>query len=75
MKSKKTMLNLFLAGIMPAGALLTGCGAGADNSGKIEIELVQYKPEAVAVFEKLEEEFNQTHDNIHLTIESPKTTS
>ncbi len=71
MKSKKTMLNLFLAGIMPAGALLTGCGAGADNSGKIEIELVQYKPEAVAVFEKLEEEFNQTHDNIHLTIESP----
>lgn len=65
------MLSLFLAGIMPAGALLTGCGAGTDSSGKIEIELVQYKPEAVAVFEKLEEEFNKTHDNIHLTIESP----
>ncbi|MDO4329682.1 MAG: extracellular solute-binding protein [Lachnospiraceae bacterium] len=71
MKSKKRMLSLFLAGVMPAGALLTGCGQGQSNSGKIEIELVQYKPEAVAVFEKLEEEFNRTHDNIHLTIESP----
>ncbi|MDO5551559.1 MAG: extracellular solute-binding protein, partial [Lachnospiraceae bacterium] len=71
MKSKKRMLSLFLAGVMPAGALLTGCGQGQSNSGKIEIELVHYKPEAVAVFEKLEEEFNRTHDNIHLTIESP----
>lgn len=71
MKSKKRMLSLFLAGVMPAGALLTGCGQGQSDSGKIEIELVQYKPEAVAVFEQLEEEFNRTHDNIHLTIESP----
>ena len=32
---------------------------------------MQYKPEAVKAFEKLEEKFNATHDDIHLTIESP----
>ena len=32
---------------------------------------MQYKPEAVKTFEKIEEEFNRTHDDIHLTIESP----
>ncbi|MCD8216942.1 MAG: extracellular solute-binding protein [Clostridiales bacterium] len=48
---------------------LAGCGSRTE--GKIEIELVQYKPEAVDVFEQLEEEFNATHDDIVLTIESP----
>ena len=37
----------------------------------VEIEIVQYKPEATSYFELVEEEFNKTHDNIHLTIESP----
>jgi raffinose/stachyose/melibiose transport system substrate-binding protein len=50
--------------------MLTGCDSD-NNSGKIEVELVQYKPEAVAAFEKIEENFNSTHDNIHLTIQSP----
>ncbi len=44
---------------------------GSAVKGRIEIELIQYKPEAVAIFEQLEEEFNRTHDKIHLTIESP----
>ena len=39
------------------------------KTAKIEIELVQYKPEAVKTFEKIEEEFNATHDDIHLTID------
>lgn len=65
------MFSLFLACMMPASVLLTGCGGSQENSGKIEIELVHYKPEAVDVFEQLEEKFNSTHDNIHLTIESP----
>lgn len=51
-------------------AVLPGCQP-PDRKGKIEIELVQYKPEAVEVFEMLEEKFNASHDNIHLTIESP----
>lgn len=39
--------------------------------GKTEIEVVSYKPEAVKAFEKIEKQFNETHDDIHLTISSP----
>ena len=53
-----------------AAGVLAGCG-NQDNGGKTEIELVQYKPEAVEVFKKLEEKFNSTHDDIHLKIDSP----
>ena len=53
-----------------AAGVLAGCG-NQDNSCKTEIELVQYKPEAVEVFKKLEEKFNSTHDDIHLKIDSP----
>lgn len=35
------------------------------------IELVHYKPEAVDVFEALEEKFNASHDDIELVIDSP----
>ena len=49
---------------------LTGCGSEAD-SHKTEIEIVQYKPEAANYFSMVEEEFNATHDDIHLTISSP----
>ncbi len=70
MKNKKTAICLALSGIMASAAMMTGCG-GSAVKGRIEIELIQYKPEAVAIFEQLEEEFNRTHDKIHLTIESP----
>ncbi len=56
---------------MAAGLGLAGCKGDRDRDGKIEIELVQFKPEAIEVFEQLEEEFNRTHDKIHLTIDSP----
>jgi len=49
---------------------LTGCGSEAD-SHKTEIEIVQYKPEAANYFKTVEDEFNATHDNIHLKISSP----
>ena len=55
---------------MAGAMMLQGCGQKKET-GKTEIELVQYKPEAVKTFEKIEEEFNRTHDDIHLTIESP----
>ena len=71
MRKREKITSLFLAGMLPVSVLLTGCGGGQENSGKIEIELVQYKPEAVSVFKQLEEEFNSTHDNIHLKIDSP----
>lgn len=60
----------FLSCAVLAAGVLAGCG-NQENSGKTEIELVQYKPEAVEVFKKLEEKFNETHDDIHLKIDSP----
>ncbi len=47
-----------------------GCGNASDD-GKIQIEIVQYKPEAANYFSTVEEEFNATHDDIHLKISSP----
>ena len=55
---------------MAAGTMLSGCGKEQAN-GKVKIEVVQYKPEAVDVFEELEKKFNETHDNIELVIDSP----
>lgn len=57
-------------GLMLCMAGLSGCGQTA-SSGKVEVEIVSYKPEAVAAMEKIEAKFNETHDNIHLTINSP----
>ena len=48
-----------------------GCGNEKRADGKTEIEVVSYKPEAVKAFEKIEKQFNETHDDIHLTISSP----
>lgn len=57
-------------GLVLCAAGLTGCGQTASD-GKIEVELVSYKPEAVSAMEKIEARFNETHDDIHLTINSP----
>ena len=70
-KRKKRVMALFLAMIIVSGLLLSGCGKEDDADGKVVIELVHYKPEAVDVFEALEEKFNATHDNIKLVIDSP----
>lgn len=69
---RKKQLSVLLISAITASTLLTACG-GTDKTadGKTIIELVHYKPEAVAVSEQLEEEFNATHDDIQLKIESP----
>ena len=41
------------------------------ENGKTKIEMVHYKPEVVKAFEKMEEKFNASHDDIELIIESP----
>ena len=51
--------------------LLCIAGAACAASKPIEIELVQYKPEAFRTFDKLAEKFNAEHKDIHLTIASP----
>ena len=61
---------LSAAGAAAAGLMLAGCvNEGAD--GKIEVEIVSYKQEAVSIFEQLQEQFNAAHDDIRLTINSP----
>lgn len=57
-------------GIVMAMAGFTGC-TQSSSSEKVEVELVSYKPEAVGAFKKIAERFNETHDDIHLTIDSP----
>ena len=64
---KKIVLSVFFAVL--TAVMLTGCGS--KNDDRTEITMVQYKPEAVAIFNELEERFNATHDDIHLVIESP----
>lgn len=59
-----------ISGVVMALTCLTGCTESVDN-GKVEVELVSYKQEAVEVFEEIQERFNATHDDIHLTINSP----
>ncbi len=74
MKRRTQAIAVTLVGCMTAAALFAGCG-GKENTGKTEIEIVQYKPEAAKYFDELEEEFNATHDDIHLTIDSPNDAS
>ena len=71
MKKRKARLSTLFVGVLLASTVLQGCGVKQENSGKVEIELLQYKPEATKFFDKIEEEFNSTHDDIHLTISSP----
>lgn len=67
----KKLISMGLVLCLVAAMSLWGCGNKEDSSGKVQINLVQYKPEAVKTFEVIEEKFNETHDDIHLTIESP----
>ena len=71
MKKAKTVKTLLLLAAFSSTLLLQGCAAGESSDGKIHITMLQYKPEAVKAFEKIEERFNATHDDIHLVIESP----
>jgi raffinose/stachyose/melibiose transport system substrate-binding protein len=71
MKKRKIIQCLALGVVTTSSIIFSGCSLTNSNDGVIEINLVQYKPEAVSAFEEIEERFNATHDDIHLTIESP----
>lgn len=62
-------ISLMLAAVLGT-VNLGGCGEEA-SSDRAEVEMVCYKPEAVKAFEKIEARFNETHEDIHLTISSP----
>ncbi|MCI9065994.1 MAG: extracellular solute-binding protein [Lachnospiraceae bacterium] len=63
---KSLALTICLTALAPS---VWGCGN--DSDGRIEVEIVQYKPEAANYFKTVEEAFNSTHDDIHPTISSP----
>lgn len=70
----KKKLVYGLAALLLTGCCLTGlmgCGNKATAEGRTEIEIVSYKKEAVDTFNKIAARFNETHDDIHLTIDSP----
>lgn len=53
-------------------SLFTGCSdSGRNISGKTTIELVNYKREAVSIFEEFAEEFNKENPDLNLVIDSP----
>jgi len=68
--AKRKMFSLFMALTTAGSFLLSGCGNN-DSNGKVVVELVHYKPEAVSYFEEVEEKFNSSHDDIQLKISSP----
>lgn len=68
---RKTAVGLLSMGLMATAALVSGCAEKEGGDGKVTIEIVQYKPEAVKAFEALEEKFNAAHDDIELKIDSP----
>ena len=67
---KSKAISTVLVVFMLVSMILSGCGSN-ENSGKTKIEILQYKPEAATYFDQLEDQFNATHDDIHLTISSP----
>lgn len=70
MRKQKTKILCTLLSILMVISLLNGCGS-TKQSGVTEIHILQYKREAVEFFDKLQKEFNETHKDIQLTIESP----
>ena len=67
---RKNAISAVLAVAMLTAAILPGCSSGGD-SGVTEIEILQYKPEAATYFDQVEEQFNASHDDIHLTEDYP----
>ena len=60
MRKGKKVIGAALAGCMTASMFLTACGDGNEKSGKTEIEILQYKPEAATYFDQVEEKFGRT---------------
>lgn len=69
-KSKIFKKVCAVAGMVLALTGVTGCAQNSSD-GKVEVELVSYKPEALGTFEEIAERFNASHDDIRLKVESP----
>lgn len=68
-KSKVVFMILLITAFFTF--FFSGCRYGCVSEEKILITMLQYKPEAAHAFEKIEDHFNEMHNNIRLKIESP----
>lgn len=69
---RKKFDTRWLGGLAVLSTVLAGCTASAGAPDKVtEIEILNYKPEAVKTFEEIEKRFNETHDDIKLKVSSP----
>ena len=71
MFKRKFAVLALIAALITTSFAVAGCSSQGGENGKTVITMLQYKPEAVAAFEEIEERFNATHDDIELRIESP----
>lgn len=69
-RGRKKKLILIVLGMLFTAVSLSGCEKGSKDK-RVEIELVSYKPEAVAAFEEIAERFNAVQEDIYLKIDSP----
>ena len=69
--AKRKISKVFFAAMAALGAIgISGCGQDGTDQ-RVEVELISYKPEAVAAFEQIAQRFNETHDDIYLAVDSP----
>ncbi len=66
--TRRSALGLSAAAL--SSLLFAGCTSETAD-GKVEVEIVSYKQEAKALFDQIQADFNATHDNIVLKIDSP----
>lgn len=71
MKKRTAAISILTAAAISVSTLLSGCSADSGKDGVTTVTMLQYKPEAVKAFEKIEQLFNDTHTDIKLKIESP----
>ncbi|WP_239452224.1 ABC transporter substrate-binding protein [Collinsella intestinalis] len=66
--TRRSMLGLSAAAL--SSLMFAGCASeGAD--GAVEVEIVSYKQEAKSIFDQIQADFNKTHDDVKLKIDSP----
>ena len=66
--TRRSALGLSAAAL--SSRLFAGCTSETAD-GKVEVEIVSYKQEAKALFDQIQADFNASHDNLVLKIDSP----
>ncbi|WP_102372224.1 ABC transporter substrate-binding protein [Enorma phocaeensis] len=71
MLNKPITRRTLLGGLGAASALLFAGCASETADGRVQVEFVSYKQEAKALFDQIQADFNASHDDVVLKIDSP----